>query len=275
MAPPLIINVCLTGTLFGKENNPHLPVTIDAMIKDALTVIDAGATMLHLHPREADGAPAWRPERLTPVLEAVRQTNPDVVLVVSTSGRCFPEFEKRAAVLELDGPAKPDMASLTLGSWGPVVNVPEMIVRLAERMMERKIKPELEVFDPGMLANAFHGEEQGWLPPNNYVNLMLGFPGGAPGRVLNLAQLAREIPAGWTWAAAGGGKRQLTMNTAALSMEGHVRVGLEDNLFIDWESRTPATNLLLVERIVRLAGELGRPIAAPAETRNLLGLPRP
>ena len=273
-ADPLIINVCLSGNIATRAVNPHFPVSIEEIVENALAVVEAGATMLHVHAYESDGTPTWRPEVFGRIFEAIRQHCPEAVLVATTSGRLHGDIDKRTAVLELEGDAKPDMASLTLGSLNfpnqASVNAPDTLQRLCLRMRDRDILPELEVFDLGMLNYAFYLQRKGLLPLDCYVNLMLGSLGAVPGRLLDLAQLVREVPQGWTWAAAGIGRYQLPVNTAAILMGGNVRVGLEDNPYYDYSSRESASNLQLVQRIVRLAAELGRPIASCHETRARL-----
>ena len=210
------------------------------------------------------------------IFEGIRRHAPDVVLIATTSGREYGSFEKRSAVLELDGDSRPDMASLTMGSMNfpqtASVNAPETIQRLAARMKEQNILPELEVFDLGMLNYAFYLRRKGMLPMNCYVNLLLGSLGGVPGRVLDLCNLTREIPASWTWAAAGIGRYQLAVNTAAILLGGNVRVGLEDSPFMDYQDMEPADNPALVARISRIARELGRSVSSPAQTRARLGI---
>lgn len=273
-ADPLIVNVCLSGNVATRSVNPHLPLSVTEIVEDALAAIEAGAGMLHVHAYEDDGRPTWRPEVFGRIFESIRRHRRDAVLVATTSGRLHGEWEKRAAVLDLDGDAKPDMASLTTGSLNfptqASVNAPDTVIRLCERMRERDILPELEVFDLGMLNYAFHLQRKGLLPRDCYVNLMLGSLGSVPGRMLDLANLVREIPRNWTWAAAGIGRYQLPVNTAAILMGGHVRVGLEDNPYYDYATREPASNRQLVERLVRLARELGRPVATGDETRARL-----
>lgn len=273
---PLIINVCLSGNLAARAVNPHFPVSVEEIVENALAVVEAGATMLHVHAYEADSTPTWRPEVFGRIFAAIRRHCPEVVLVATTSGRLHGETDKRAAVLELEGDARPDMASLTLGSLNfpsqASVNAPDTIQRLCMRMRDRYILPELEVFDLGMLNYAFYLQRKGLLPLDCYVNLMLGSLGAVPGRLLDLAHLVREVPQGWTWAAAGIGRYQLPVNTAAILMGGHVRVGLEDNPYYDYASRIPASNVQLVKRIVRLAAELGRPVATCRKTRIRLKL---
>lgn len=276
---PLIINVCLTGAVSTKQENPHLPVTQEEIIEDAHRVLSSGASMLHIHGREPDGTPTWRPERVAPVFEAIRKEHPHAILVATTTGRVFPDFEHRASVLELDGQAKPDMASLTLGSMNfpksASVNSPQTIERLAGVMTDRGIRPELEIFETGMLHYARYLMRKGVLPTFCYANFLLGSLGTAPARMLDLALLVRDLPEGWVWAGAGIGRYQLSMNGAAVVMGGHVRVGLEDNLFFDPQKQILATNPMLVERVVRMAEAFGRRIATQAEARAVLKLNAP
>jgi len=276
---PLIINVCLTGNVPTKAISPHLPVSVEEIVEDAAAVLEAGASMLHIHARAADGSPAWQPEIYGRIFEGIRRHYPEAILVATTSGRLHGTLQKRTAAFDLDGSARPDMASLTLGSLNfptqASLNAPDTIQALCMHMRERGITPELEVFDLGMLNYGFYLQRKGFLPHTCYVNLLLGSLGAVPGRVLDLANLVREIPRDWVWAAAGIGRYQLAMNTAALLMGGQVRVGLEDNAYYNYAKRDAATNRGLVERIVRLAQEFERPIASCHEARLKLRLGDP
>jgi 3-keto-5-aminohexanoate cleavage enzyme len=273
---PLIINACLSGNITNRAGNPYIPRSVQEITDNAGAVIEAGASILHVHAYETDGTPTWRPEIFARIFESIRSDHPDVVLVATTSGRLHPEFEKRSAVLELDGKAKPDMASLTLASLNfpkqASINDPETVQQLCQRMRDRSITPELEAFDLGMLNYAFYLQRKGMLPLHCYINLLLGSLGTVPGRTLDLANLVREIPQDWTWAAAGIGRYQLPINVAAMTMGGNVRVGLEDNPFYDYSEREPGKNEELIKRLVRIAGELGRTIASPGDTRQRLQL---
>jgi uncharacterized protein (DUF849 family) len=168
------------------------------------------------------------------------------------------------------------MASLTLGSLNfpatASVNDPKIVGQLAMKMKDRGVKPELEVFELGMLNYAFHLQRKGVLGNDCYVNFLLGSLGTAPARLLDLCNLVREVPKNWVWAGTGVGRFQLPINVAAIIMGGNVRVGLEDNLFFDAERKQPATNLGLVKRLVDIAKELGRTIATAKEVRERLGL---
>ena len=211
-------------------------------------------------------------------MRAVRERCPDVIVCVSTSGRTFGELEQRAAVLDLEGDLKPELASLTLGSLNfpqqASVNEPSMIRDLAERMRNRGIVPEIEIFDLGMVDYARHLLDREILHPPLYANILLGNLGTLAATPFNLAAAVQALPAGTTWAAAGIGRFQLAVNSLAIAMGGHVRVGLEDNLWLDTEKTRPADNLALVERVVGLAQAAERETATPAQAREMLGLPR-
>jgi 3-keto-5-aminohexanoate cleavage enzyme len=201
------------------------------------------------------------------------------VVCVTCSGRYVSSLEERGEVLELTGTAKPDMASLTLGSNNflaePSVNPPDVIRGLAQRMAERDIAPELETFEPGMLAFGRRLAAEGLLPERCYVNILLGNLGNlgtSPLSPASLSAFLAELPENWEWGLAGLGRFQLDANAMALAAGGHVRVGLEDNAWFDRDRTVPASNPMLVKRVAELAEVLERPLASPAETRALLGL---
>jgi 3-keto-5-aminohexanoate cleavage enzyme len=253
-----------------------VPITPREIADDCARCYELGASVFHLHARDEDGAPTWRPEIYRRIIEAVRERCPGAVLCVSTSGRNFKRFEERAAVLDLDGDARPDMASLTLGSLNfprqASVNEPAMIKALAEKMAERGIVPELEVFDFGMLDYAKYLGDRKLLRAPYYFNLLLGSLGTLSATPFHLSSLVLGLPAAAAWAGAGIGRYQFFVNSLAITMGGHVRVGLEDNLYMDVTKQRPATNPALVERLVRLAEAAGREIAKPQAARALIGL---
>ena len=277
--PKLIINVAVTGMVPTRRDSPHVPLSPREIAEDCRRCRDLGATIFHLHAREADGAPGYRREIYEEIVGGVRQSCPDAIVCVSTSGRLFKTFEQRSEALDLEGALKPDMASLTLGLMNfpkqASVNEPSMITMLAEKMHARGIIPELEVFDFGMLDYGKYLIERGVLKAPIYVNLLLGSLGTLSATALNLAMLVQSLPAGSTWAAAGIGRFQFPMNALAIVSGGHVRVGLEDNLYMDAGKTQPASNPALVERLVTLARAAGRDIATADEARTLIGLPTP
>jgi uncharacterized protein (DUF849 family) len=276
---PLIINAAITGMVPRRGHVPHLPVTPAQIADDAVACIDAGAAIIHVHARNADETPAWERAAYEAFIPAIRARRPEAVICVSTSGREVADVERRADVLDLAEDARPDMASLTLGSLNfrnaATVNAPDTIVALAERMIERGIRPELEVFDSGMAYLAHEMLATGALEPPLYANLILGGPNSAPATAGDLAHLVASLPVGTTWAGGGFGAFQLPVNGLALFMGGHVRTGLEDNPSMDAGRRRPATNAGLVARIAELARIAGRRLATPTEVRDRLRLKGP
>jgi 3-oxoadipate:acetyl-CoA acetyltransferase len=273
----LIINAALTGMVPMKADNASVPVTPAEIAKDAKACRAAGASILHLHARDKDGQPSYCADIYREIVLAVRAACPDVIICVSTSGRTFKTFEQRSEVLGLVGDAKPEMASLTLGSLNfpkqASVTDPSMIRMLAALMNERGIVPELEIFELGMLDYAKHLIERNVLREPFYFNFLLGNLGTLSATPFHLATLAMSVPAGSTWAGAGIGRFQLFVNSMAVTMGGHVRVGLEDNLYLDDDKQQPATNVALVERLAALGRAAGREPATPAEARQIIGLP--
>ena len=168
----------------------------------------------------------------------------------------------------------PEMGSFTTGSNNlPGIvyeNSPQFIEYLARVFQETEVKPEIEVFETGMINNAMHLQNKGLIRPPLHFDFVLGAPGSMPGTVKNLQFLSESIPQGSTWTVAGIGKTEIILSTAAIVMGGHVRVGLEDNLSMP--DGSPASNPLLVEKIVRIALEIGRDIATPDEARSILSL---
>ncbi len=275
---PLIINLAGTGAVPTRRESPRVPLTPDEISEDCAQCCRRGATIVHLHARDTDGAPSCRIEIYREIVRKVRAAAPDAIVCVSTSGRHFKSYEERSQVLDLEDDLRPDMASLTLGSMNfatqASVNEPSMIRALAERMRERGIVPELEVFDLGMIDYAKFLLDRGVLQPPLYFNLLLGSLGTLSATPLNLALLVQALPPGSTWAAAGIGRFQFQTNALAVAMNGHVRVGLEDNLYMDDARSLLASNLALVERIVRLGEATGRAVATPDQARDIIGLPQ-
>ncbi len=277
--PPLLINVCLTGMVPTRDLTAHVPVTPEEIVADALRVYDAGARAVHIHARDDQGKPTWKAAVYEQIVAGIRRERPDLICCVSTSGRNWSEIERRAEVLSLTGLAKPDLASLTLGSMnfptGPSVNSLDTIFRLAETMQANGIRPELEVFDVGMVGTAKLLERKGIVGGRKYFNLLLGNLGTIPATVGNLAMLVAALPDDSVWAAAGMGVFQLPMNVTAIAAGGGVRVGIEDSLHYDQGKTHLATNGELVRRVVRIAEELERSVATPAQARAMVGLENP
>jgi len=274
--PPLIINVCLTGMIPTKNSTRYVPVSVDEIVEDAISVYDAGARIVHLHARDKEGRPTYEARYYEEMITAIRCERPELICCVSTSGRNFKEIKQRAEVLYLRGKAKPDMASLTLGSLnfstGPSINSLDTIQELAMIMKEQGIRPELEVFDSGMINVAKYLERHGLISGKKYFNILLGNINTAPATIGDLSHLINSLPSNSIWAAAGLGGFQLPMNTAAIVAGGHVRVGLEDTIYYDYKQTNLATNVELVKRIVRIAKELQREIVTGNKVRKMVGI---
>jgi uncharacterized protein (DUF849 family) len=272
-----IVNACITGMIPRKADTPHVPTTPEEIAADTLACYRAGASIVHLHPRDANGDPSCDPGLFGDVIAGVRESCPDIVVCASCSGRIENTLERRSVPLLLEGDLKPEMASLTCGSMNfpktASVNSPEIIVGLAQCMKDHGIKPEVEAFEPGMIHFAKYLIDKGILDAPIYANLLLGSLGTSAGSALDLSMMVNALPENTVWAAAGIGRYQLTINSLAIAMGGGVRVGLEDNIFYDWHDRSLATNAQLIERLVRIAAELGRRPATPDEARTIIGLP--
>ncbi len=233
--------------------------------------------MIHLHARDMEtGQPTYRKEVYGEIISGIKEKQKDLVLCVSTSGRLFNTFNKRADCLDLEGEQKPDFASLTLSSLNfnkeASINSPQMIQKLARKMLDRGIRPELEVFDVGMINYAKYLIQKGLILPPYYFNLILGNIACAQADMLHLGLMIRELPEGSIWSVGGVGNYQLEMNALALVAGGGVRVGLEDNIWYDSARTILATNWDLVARIVSIARTLDREPYTLKETRTLLGL---
>lgn len=272
-----ILNLAPTGMLPTRAMTPHVPLSVAEIVADARRCIELGANMLHLHARDDSGRPTYRKEVYARLIGGIRETHPHVVICVSLSGRDFSEFEQRAEPLSLTGDLKPDMGSLTLASMNfsrsASVNSPEMIQRLAERMGEAGIRPELEVFDSGMLNYAHYLLDKGLIDSPPYFNLLLGNIAGAQARPAALGLLINELPPGSLWCGGGIGACQLAMNVQGLLYGNGARVGLEDYLWLDQRREQLASNAQLVQRVVDLASVFDQRPASPRALRERLGLP--
>jgi len=277
MKRKVIINACLTGMVPTKESNPNTPISPAEIIECALNCAKLGASMIHLHARDEQGKPTWKKEVYAEIIEGIRKVNKDLILCVSTSGRDWKEFEKRSECLELTGEAKPDMASLTMGSMNFInqesVNSPQMIEQLAAKMQENNIKPEFEIFEAGMLHKANYLLSKGIIRDEApYFNLMLGSLGTAPLDAASFAAMQHLLPKDAIWGVAGIGAFQIDANVMGITTSGNIRVGLEDNIFFDRDKKVLASNEMLVERMAAIIKNMGLEIATPQEARAMLNL---
>jgi 3-oxoadipate:acetyl-CoA acetyltransferase len=273
----IIVNFTPTGMIPTKEMSPHTPVSVDEIVEDVLHATEIGITTVHLHARdELTGRPTYEAGIYGRIIDGIRKYAQDLVIGVSTSGRRFARFDQRADCLRLSGGQKPDMGSLTLSSINfnkeASINSPDMIRRLAEEMGERRILPELEAFDAGMINYARYLAGKGVLTPPHYFNLILGNIACAQADLLHVGIMIRDLPPDSYWSLAGVGNVQLMMNSLAIAMGGGVRVGLEDNLWFDAKRTRLATNADLLRRVHGLIEANGHQVMSPGTFRRLLQL---
>jgi len=266
---PLIITAAVVGAELSRDDTPYLPLTPVEIADEALAAYRAGATMVHLHARADDGSPTQDTAVYRRIIQEVRARCPDMIVQVSTGGAVGMTAQERLQPIYL----KPDMASLTTGTVnfgeGVFYNDLALVRQFARAMAEQGIKPEIEIFDSGMIATALRLVKEGLLIPPLHFDLVMGVPGGIAGTVKNLLHLAESLPPDSTWSVAGIAAAQLPLATMAILIGGHVRVGLEDNIYYT-RGVLSEGNAPLVARMVRLANELGRPIASPAQARRTL-----
>lgn len=271
----LIITCAPVGAEVTKADNPAVPYGPAEIAAAALGAVQAGASIVHLHARTDDGTPSQDPALFKDLFTRIK-AEADPILQISTGGAVTATTNERLA--PLGDPAIVgllEMASFTCGTvnFGNEVfmNSPEFLLALARKLKATGIKPEIEVFEPGMIANAMRLAKQGELQHPLHFDFVLGVPGAMPGGIRQLQFLVDSLPALCTWCVAGVGSHQLPLATMAILMGGHVRVGLEDNLYYR-KGELAESNAQLVARIVRLAQELGREVATPAEAREILGI---
>jgi len=270
----MIVNVALTGAVPSKQDSPFLPVSPEEIAADAIECGKAGAAIVHIHVRDEGGLPVHRRDLFERAIAPIRAELPELIICVTTSGRVDPSVGGRMVGLDLDPSVRPDMASLTLGSFNfPTtvsINPPSLVEDLLRRMIEQGIKPELEVFELGMVNTAHILIEKDLIASPAYFNILLGSLGAAPAFVGHLAAIVDRLPADAEWAAAGIGAFQRPMVVAAAVMGGNVRTGMEDS---PRHAGKPVSNLEAVTFARNAAELVGRPLATPSEARQRLDLP--
>lgn len=268
---PLIVTCAPVGAEVTLDQTPHLPHTPQRLGETARAVEEAGGSIIHVHCRNDDGTNTHAVERFQAAYEEIRSQS-NLIVQFSTGGAIGMTPEERARVLEL----RPEMATLTCGTvnFGDDVfeNSFPIMRGILKKMHEYGVRPELEIFDKGHLANARRLAREGLLTFPQHADFVLGVPGALEATVANLCDLVADLPSGCTWSVAGIGRGQLPMAMAAIAMGGHVRVGLEDNLY--YSKGKLARNEELVARVARIAREAGRPVATPDQARRILGLRR-
>lgn len=271
----VIITAALTGSRTTKAHNPAVPYTPQEIAEDAVACWQAGAAVVHIHVRDPQtGAPSMDLALFREVVERIR-ARCDVVLNLTTSGLHLegPDvLERRLAPVTLH----PDLCSLDIGSVNfrdrVFLNPPAWGEVAARRMREHGVKPEIEVFDVGHVAQALDLIARGLVEDPPYFQLCMGVPWGIPATPENLLFLRSQLPPGARWSVLGVGRAQWTMVALGILLGGHVRVGFEDNVYLE-RGVLAASNAQMVEKAVRLVRDLGREVASVDEARAILGLP--
>ena len=270
----LIITAAICGAEVTKEQNPNVPYTVAEIVREAKSAVDAGAAIVHLHVREDDGTPTQSKARFKECIDAIYKECPNVILIPSTGGAVGMTAEERLQPTEL----MPEMATLDCGTcnFGDEVfeNTMPMMRDFGKRMLENNIKPEYECFLFFHLDSILTLARKGFVPaaPMQF-NFVRGVLGCTPATVPNLCWLVNNIPTGSTWTVTGIGRHAFPMAAAGIAMGGNVRVGFEDNLYLS-KGVLANSNGELVDKVVRLAKELGREVANSDEAREILSLKR-
>ena len=269
----LIVSVATTGSWPTKQMTPYVPVTPEEIASSAIEAWREGASIVHIHVRDDAGNVVCDPARYRKAMELIRNAGCDIVLNLSTSGGAGGASEEdRLAVVDLH----PDLASFDAGSMNfgerVFLNSPDFLARLARRMREQGVKPEIECFDTGQIDNAVRIIGQDLIDPPYWFQIVLGVKGGASPSPRQLLHMVDMLPQGAPWSVCAVGRDQLPMNTVAIAMGGHARTGLEDNIYYR-KGELAVSNAQLVARVVRIGREMGREIATPSEACAILGLP--
>ncbi len=272
----IIVNLAPTGVVPKKQMTPYVPISAEEVASDIADCLSIGLTIVHLHARDESEEHTGEPEIYAKYIEAIRQKSPELILCISCSGRKDPSFESRSRVLDLKGDLRPEMGSLTLSSLNFTnsvsINTPDTVIRLAEKMQTNGIKPELEIFDLGMLNYAHYMISKGYLEPPYYFNIILGNIASAQASLLHLGAIVNDLPQNSIWSVGGIGNAQLTANILAISQGGGVRIGLEDNIWFDNKRTKLATNKSQLERIASIIKFMDQEIMPASELRQLLKL---
>jgi 3-keto-5-aminohexanoate cleavage enzyme len=275
-AKPLIINFAPTGMVPTKAMNNAVPITPEEIIRDVLRCAERGITIAHIHARDEQGKPTHKKEVYGRIIAGIREMRTDIVICASCSGRGGLSLQERLDVLDLPDDLRPDMASLTLSSMNFAdthsATPPSVIDRMAERMKVQGVMPELEIFDIGMANMVRRLLQRGLLSAPVYCNILLGNVASAQPRLLDIVAILAALPDARMCALAGLGRSQLPMAAIAVASADGVRIGLEDNLWLDAGRTQLASNVQLIGRVHSLAETLGRPVMTSQEFRTIFEL---
>jgi uncharacterized protein (DUF849 family) len=270
---PCILCCAITGSVPTKAANPAVPISISEQVESSLAAVEAGASIIHAHVRNADQTPSSDPDKFARLQEELRRHCPEVIIQFSTGGRSG-AGQERGGMLSL----RPDMASLSVGSNNfptrVYENPPDLVAWLASEMQKYEVVPEIEAFDLSHILQALRLHGEGKLFGKLYVQFVMGVKNAMPAdrAVFDfyVAQMQARAPQA-EWCAAGIGPNQLVVNEWAIATGGHTRAGLEDNVRLDRSTLAPS-NAALIARAAELCTRYERPVASPAQAREILGL---
>jgi len=270
---PCILCCAITGSVPTKAANPAVPISISEQVESSLAAVEAGASIIHAHVRNADQTPSSDPDKFARLQEELRRHCPEVIIQFSTGGRSG-AGQERGGMLSL----RPDMASLSVGSNNfptrVYENPPDLVAWLASEMQKYEVVPEIEAFDLSHILQALRLHDDGKLFGKLYVQFVMGVKNAMPAdrAVFDfyVAQMQARAPQA-EWCAAGIGPNQLVVNEWAIAAGGHTRAGLEDNVRLDHRTLAPS-NAALIARAAELCTRYERPVASPAQAREILGL---
>lgn len=273
MTTPCILCVAITGSVPTKAANPAVPISIQEQIESTHEAYEAGASICHAHVRNADETPSSDPDKFAALQEGLKKHCPDMIIQFSTGGRSG-AGQARGGMLSL----RPDMASLSVGSNNfptrVYENPPDLVDWLASEMKTYAVMPEIEAFDLSHIFKAVEMNKDGRIPGQLYVQFVMGVKNAMPVDrdvfdfyIKTLNRLAPDA----LWCAAGIGPNQIVLNEWSIAAGGHTRAGLEDNVRLDRETLAPS-NAALIKRAADLCEKYERPVATPAQARDILGL---
>ena len=289
MARPVIIACAVTGSADTVDQNPAVPVTPEQIANEAIAANKAGAAIVHIHVRNPEtGKASMKVEYYEEVVKRIRDSGSPVIINLTTGpgGRFVPDpkdpmkaaegsaMKPSADRVEHVVKIRPDICSLDVATMNfgerPMVNSPDILREMATMIQAAGVKPELEVFDLGHIRFAKAMVEEGLINAPPMFQLCLGIPWGADQTVETMAAMKAQLPSGASWASFGISRGQMPMMAAAVALGGNVRVGLEDNIYLD--RGVLATNGQLVTRAREIIERMGARIITPQEARNKLGL---
>lgn len=274
----LIVTCAITGGLHGKAVNPNIPEQPEEQIQQTIDAWNAGASIVHIHARDERGSATQDPARYRVIMEGIRARGCDIVIQNTTGGGMGMSLEERLQSIEAD----PEMASLNMGlinypdgkgNYHLSQNSPNDLCWYAEKMMERNVKPEMEVYNLAMMKDVNMLIQKGLLEKPYYINFVMGMPAQntLEATQKNLFLMIDTLPLDSVFNVCAVGRHQLAMTTYSILAGGMARVGLEDNIYFA-KGELAKSNAQMVERTVRIARELQRDIATPAEARKILNL---